>query len=87
MANEKKEKKVGEIIHYYTNLKVAAAKLTDTLKVSDKIHIKGHTSDFTQTLDSMQIDHKDVNEAKKGDSIGLKISDHAREGDEILKVG
>ena len=81
------EEKVGVVTHYYGNIQVAAVKLTDgPLKVGDKIHVCGHTSDFTQTVDSMQIEHESVQEAKVGDEIGIEVVDHAREHDEVLVV-
>ena len=81
-----KEDKVGIVLHYYHKANVAAIKLEDTLKVGDKIHIKGHTTDFDEVINSIQIEHKQVNEAKKGDDIGIKVTDHVREHDVIYKV-
>ena len=80
------EKEVGAVKHYYTNIGVAVIELTGALKVGDKIHIKGATSDFTQKVDSMQIEHKAVKEAKKGESIGLKVKEHTREHDKVFVV-
>ncbi len=79
-------KEIGKIAHYYTKIGVAVIELTDTLKVGDTIRVKGATSDFTQTVDSMQIEHEKVKEAKKGQSIGLKVPEHARGGDAVFKV-
>ena len=62
------EKEIGEIVHYYGNLNVGIIELKDALKVGDKIRIKGHTSDFTQDVSSMQIEHATVSEAKVGDA-------------------
>lgn len=81
-----KEKKIGEVTHYFTKIRVAVVKLTNVLSVGDEIHIKGHTSDFTQKVESMQIEHEKIEKAKKGQSIGLKIADHARDGDEVFLV-
>ncbi|MBW2990308.1 hypothetical protein KY348_01240 [Candidatus Woesearchaeota archaeon] len=80
------EREVGAVSHYYTKIGVAVIELTDTLKVGDNIHIKGATSDFTQKVDSMQIEHKGVDEAKKGESIGLKVKEHARGHDKVFVV-
>jgi len=80
------EKEIGTITHYYTHIGVAIAELTGTLKTGQKIHIKGATSDFVQPVDSMQIEHAAVKEAKKGDSIGLKVKEHARENDKVFLV-
>ena len=80
------EQEVGVVSHYFTKIGVAIVELTGTVKVGQKLHIKGATSDFTQKLDSMQIDHKSVEEAKKGDSIGLKVKEHAREHDKVFVI-
>lgn len=80
------EREVGAISHYYTKIGVAVIELSDTLKVGDTIHVKGATSDFTQKVNSMQIEHKGVEEAKKGESIGLKVKEHAREHDKVFVV-
>jgi putative protease len=81
------EKEIGKVTHYFGNIKVAAIEITeDTLVVGDTIHIKGHTSDFTQTVDSMQLDGAPVQQASAGQSIGVKVSEHAREHDAVFKV-
>ena len=81
-----KEKEVGKVTHYFTNIGVAVVELSDTLKIGDRIHILGHTTDFEQTVESMQIDKKPVETAKKGQSIGLKVAERAREGDTVYKI-
>ncbi len=81
-----KEVEVGKATHYFSNLQVAAIELSGKLKVGDKIHIKGHTTDFVQVVESMQIEHQPVSEASAGDSIGLKVKEKVREGDTIYKV-
>lgn len=81
-----KEERIGVVSHYYTHLGVAAVVLEGDLAVGDIIHIKGHTSDFIQKLESMQIEHRNVSQAKKGDNIGIKIKEHAREHDIVYKV-
>ena len=81
------EEKIGVVTHYFGNIGVAAIKLTDgALSVGDTIHVKGHTSDFTQEIGSMQIEHEEVPTAKKGADIGIKVIEHAREHDEVFKV-
>ena len=80
------EKEIGVVTHYYGKLNVGIVQLSDTLKVGDTIHIKGHSSDFTQPVDSLQIEHKDVAEAKRGDLIGLKVTQRAHEHDKVYKV-
>ena len=79
-------KEVGKVTHYFSNIGVVVIELTGTLKTGDKIRIKGATSDFTQNVDSMQIEHEKVEEAKKKQSIGMKVKDHAREHDVVYKV-
>ena len=90
MAKEEKEKapgkKVGKVEHYYTNISVGVIKLSGTLKVGDKIRIKGATTDFEQKVDSMQIEKDKIQEAKKGKSIGLKVKDHVRQNDVVYKL-
>ena len=87
MAEEVKEVKIGEVVHYFGKISVAAIKLADgDLKAGDTIHIKGHTSDFTQKIESIQIEHNSVTEAKKGADIGIKVSEHVREKDVVYKV-
>ena len=79
-----KEKKVGEIAHYFGKIMVAAIKVKAEIKVGDTLHIKGHTTDFEQVVDSIQIEHESIAKAKKGDDIGIKVKDHVREGDEVF---
>jgi len=89
MAEEKAEElgeEIGKITHYYSHLGVGIIELSGTLKVGDKIKVKGHTTDIEQIIDSMQIDHKDVAEAKKGDVVGIKVADHVRETDKVYKA-
>jgi len=81
------EKLIGKITHYFTNIGVGVIEITKgDLKVGDKIHIKGATSDFEQAVDSMQIEHENIEKAKKGDAIGLKVDQQIREGDQVFKV-
>ena len=81
---EKDEKEIGRVFHFFSNVNVAAIKLSETLKIGDKIHIKGMTTDFEQKIDSMQIHNKIVKEAKKGDEIGIKVKDKVRPNDAVL---
>jgi translation elongation factor EF-1alpha len=80
------EKELGIVTHYFGHLSVGILKLKDSLKVGDTIHFKGHTSDFEQVVESIQIEHKDVQEAKAGDMVGLKVKEHVREHDAVYKV-
>jgi putative protease len=81
------EKKVGEIIKFFGKISVAAIRLSEgSLKVGDTVHIVGHTTDVTQSIDSMQIENKDVQEAGPGADIGVKIQGKVREHDVVYKV-
>jgi translation elongation factor EF-Tu-like GTPase len=75
--------KVGEVSHYFTNISVAVLDLVSTLKVGDEIRVLGATTDFTQKVESMQIEHKQIDTAKAGDSIGLVVKDRVRKGDKV----
>jgi hypothetical protein len=81
------EVEIGKVTHYFSKAGVAAIQITqDVLRVGDTIHVKGHTSDFTQTIDSMQIDNKSVVEAVVGQGVGMRVKEHAREHDQVFKV-
>ena len=81
------ETKIGNVTHYYNHLLVAAVKITDDeLHTGDKIHIKGHTSDFVQTVGSMQLEHESVDVAKPGDIVGIAVDQHVREHDTVYSV-
>ena len=80
------EKKIGDVVHYYGEIGVAGVVLTGKLEVGDTIHVVGHTTDFTDTVESIQIDHEAVEKAKKGDDVGIKVSDRVREHDEVYLV-
>lgn len=81
------EEEIGKITHYFSKIGVGVLELTaGELKVGDQIHIKGHTTDLYQKIESMQVEHKPVASAKKGDSIGIKVGDHVREHAIVFKV-
>lgn len=80
------EKLIGKIAHFYGHVSVGIIELSDVLKVGDTVHIKGHTSDFTQQVLSMQIEHKDASEAKAGDVAGIKVDQKVHEHDSVYKV-
>jgi len=80
------EKKIGEVTHYYGKIGVGIVKLSASIKVGDMLHFVGHSTDFTQLVDSIQIEHKPVQDAKKGDDIGLKVVQKVHEGDEVFLV-
>jgi putative protease len=81
------EKKIGTVTHYWNHLHVAGVTITNgELHTGDRIHIKGHTSDFEQTVGSMEIDHEMIECARRGDEIGLAVIEHAREHDDVYVV-
>ena len=90
MAEEKSSKQegklIGKISHYFGNIKVAVIELTEELKVGDKIRVVGGEIDFTQSVESLEVEHQKVKVAKKGDSVGLKVEKKIREGYKVYKV-
>jgi len=80
------EKEIGKVSSYFSHVDVAAIKLSGKLKVGQKVHIKGHTTDFEITVKEMQIERKPVKEAKKGDHIGIKVPDKVRPNDAVFLV-
>ncbi len=80
------EQTIGKVSHYFGNLGVAAMQVTGELRVGDQIHVKGHTTDFTQTVDSLEVNHQKVERAGPGEDIAFKVKDRARVGDEVFKV-
>jgi hypothetical protein len=80
-----KEKILGTVTHYFPKVRAAVIKLKTPLSLGDVIKIKGHTTDFTQTITSMQIDHVSINSAKKGDEIGLLVESRVRQHDVVCK--
>ena len=77
---------IGKVSDFFARPVVAGIQLTATMKLGDTIHIKGHTTDITCTVGSMQINNVDVKEAKAGDAVGIKVSDRVRRGDTVYKV-
>ncbi|HEU4351739.1 MAG TPA: hypothetical protein VFR66_07660 [Burkholderiales bacterium] len=80
--------RIGVVTHYYGHLAVAVVKLDPgaALRVGDNIHIKGHTSDFGQRVESLQVGHAPMQEVGPNDDFGLKVIDHAREHDVVYRV-
>ncbi len=84
MAAKSEETLIGRITHYYSHLGVGIVELTDgELKVGDTIHIKGAHTDFTESVDSIQIEHQNVPRAEKGKVVGIKVKDKVREHDQV----
>ena len=79
--------KVGKVTHYFDKIGVAVLELTDSLAVGDTIRIvKNDGDDFTMTVQSMQVEHEQIQEAKKGDTVGLKVDQPVKESDEVFRV-
>jgi selenocysteine-specific translation elongation factor len=84
MSSDKKQ--IGKVTHYFSKINVAGIQLSGTLKVGDKISIEGATTAFEENIESMQIDNKAVIEAKAGDTIGIKVKDKTRVGDNVFII-
>ena len=80
------EIEIGTVSDFFAKPVVAGIELTAPLKIGDRIHIKGHTTDIEFTVDSMQIDNANVDTAEAGDSVGIKVNDRVRRGDTVYKV-
>ena len=80
------ETEVGQVSDYFAKPVVAGITLTDVLKVGDKVHIRGHTTDLEFAVDSMQINNANVTEGKAGDGVGIKVPDRVRPGDKVYVV-
>jgi len=76
-----KEKILGRVEHYFDKISVAAIRVKAPFKVGDMVHIKGHTTDFVQAVESMQIEHQNVTKVKKGDDVGIKVKEFVRDHD------
>lgn len=81
-----KKKEIGKVTHFYPNISVAVIQLTGALNKGDKISIEGHESIVEQTVGSMQVEHKPIEKAKKGDAIGLKVNKPVKEKDVVYLV-
>lgn len=78
---------IGKVDHYFSHLSVAAVTLTAPLAVGERIHIRGHTTDVEQAVDSMQVDHQAVDSAAPGDDVALHVDGHVRDHDLIFREG
>ncbi len=78
--------KVGEVTHYFTKISVAVIEVSSPLKVGNQIAIKGMTTNFEQTIDSMQVEGENLEEANPGDDIGMKVADRVRKGDIVYRL-
>ncbi len=81
------EEEIGKITHYFSKINVGILELSKgTLQVGDTIHIKGHTSDFYQKIESMQLEHDPVDKVKADEQVGMKVENPVRENDAVFKV-
>ena len=85
-ASKKEGNLIGLITHYFPHVQAAVIKLKGPLAMGDTVKIKGHTTDLTQIISSMQIDRVEISSAKKGDEIGLQVSSRVRQHDKVYKV-
>ena len=86
-AAELSLEKIGEVTHYFPHVNAAAVKLMKSgLKVGDKIYLKGHTTDFKEKVESIQLDHAKIPEGKKGQEIGLLVKSRVRIGDSVYRI-
>jgi len=77
-------KPIGEVTHYFDKIMVAIVKAKQTIKKGDSLHFKGKKGEFDQVVESMQIDHADVETAKSGDEFGVKVSQEVEKGDAVF---
>ena len=82
----KEEKPIGQVTHYFSGISVAIVKFNQTVESGEKIKFKGATTDFEETIESMQYDHQDIKSAKKNQEVGIKVKEKVREGDEVYSV-
>jgi translation elongation factor EF-1alpha len=80
------EERVGIVKDYFAKIGVAGVEVEKTLRVGDRIHIKGHTTDLELAVESIQVEHAQVEQAKRGDAIGIKVADRCRGGDVVYRV-
>ena len=80
------ERQMGEVTHYFSRIGVAGIKLIGSLSVGDTIHIVGYTTDFTQSVDSMQLEHDEIADGQPGQEIGMKVQERVRPQDRVYKV-
>ncbi len=79
-------KQIGEVTHFYSGISVAIVKFREPVKVGDNVQFFGATTDFKEAIKSMQYDHKDISDAKKGQEVGIKVEGKVREGDEVYRA-
>jgi predicted extracellular nuclease len=80
------EKQIGRVTHYFKRIGVAVLQLSDGLKVGDVVHIRGHAADFTQEVQSMEVEHQKVQSVGPGADVALRVTEHVHEGDAVYRV-
>ncbi len=80
------QKPIGEVLHYYDHLGVAVVKFNREVRVGEKVHFRGAHTDFVQTISSIQYEHQNIESAKKGQDVGVKVDERVREGDEVFEA-
>ena len=80
------EKEVGKVTHFYDKISVGVVELSGNLRVGDKVHIQGTHDDFEQVVESMQLEHKDVKEGKKGEAVAIKVDQLVHKNDKVFKA-
>ena len=80
------EEKVGTVTHFFNKAMVAALELNGEIQIGDRIHFHGHTTDFEQQIESMQIERESIEKAGPGDAVGLKVAEPVRKGDAVYKI-
>lgn len=80
------EEAVGRVTHFFGQLGVVAVKLTGALQVGDQVRVKGHTTDFTQSVDALQVEHANVDKGGPGEEVAFKAKEKARTGDQVFRV-
>lgn len=80
------EVEVGQVSDFFARPVVAGINVTGVIKIGDKLHIEGHTTDIEFTVESMQINNVNVTEANPGDAVGIKLPERARAGDRVYKI-
>lgn len=79
--------KVGTVTHYYDKIGVAVINVLAPIKVGDRIKISGHDKEFEQEIASLQVEHQNIQTAKKGDDVGMKVDQPVKDGDEVYRAG
>ncbi len=80
------QKPIGEVLHYYDHIGVAVVKFNREVKVGETVNFKGAHADFSQTIGSIQHEHQNIESAKKGQDVGIKVDEKVREGDKVYEV-